>query len=91
MKEGNTTLSVPKEFAEHLRKDFSGSNDFERLENWASDIGKDSYNKDITNEDLLEAIEENQTSYNNPITIENMEDLMRRLSIDGRTGDVILE
>lgn len=28
-------LAVPKEFAEDLRSDFDGDNDFKRLRNWA--------------------------------------------------------
>jgi len=58
MKEGNTTLSVPNDFADTLRSEFNGRNDMERLENWADRHSNDSYNKDITHEDILMEIKE---------------------------------
>jgi len=71
MKEGNTTLSVPKEFAEHLREDVEGGNDYERIHNWAEEnfCSKDKVN----NEDLLEAIN-NKEGYNNSITEKELEE-----------------
>ena len=60
MKEGNTTLSVPKDFAQELREDYDGHNDLERLENWKSEESNDSYNEDITVDYVeIESIVEN--------------------------------
>jgi hypothetical protein len=56
VKEGNTTLSVPKEFADHLRDDIDGANDYQRLHNWAEENYSDSYNNSITLEDIRDAM-----------------------------------
>ena len=69
MKEGNTTLSVPKELAEHLRQDIDGRNDYERLHNWAEKEYGQSNNKDITLEEIKELLEQNSESNNNSITL----------------------
>lgn len=73
MKEGNTTLSVPKDFASRLRKDYDGHNDLERLENWKSEDTKDSYNEDITNKELLKKIKEIE-----PLTKMEVDDILQR-------------
>lgn len=77
MKEGNTTLSVPREFANHLREDVDGNNDYERIHNWAKkEFG---YKNSITNRDLDKKLQElneklndfeqkPEDSYNNSIT-----------------------
>ena len=54
-KDQQTTLAVTKEFAHTLREDFDGSNDMERLNNWAED--KYGYKDSITNEDIVEKLE----------------------------------
>lgn len=36
-----TTLSVPKVFRKHLKDNYDGHNDFERLEKWASDFSEE--------------------------------------------------
>lgn len=52
-----TTLSVSKGFAEKLRNEYEGSNDFERLENWADsrDSGDD-YKNVISLDDLDDTV-----------------------------------
>lgn len=75
MKEGNTTLSVPKEFAEHLREDVKGGNDYERIHNWAEQEYGDS--SDVSNDEILKKITELQ-GYNNSITKKDVDDVMQR-------------
>ena len=73
MKEGNTTLSVSKEFAQTLRNDYDGRNDKERLESWAKQFENDSYNKDITENWIDELAEKINQSNNNSITLTEIE------------------
>ncbi|MFB6208509.1 MAG: hypothetical protein ABEJ56_00030 [Candidatus Nanohaloarchaea archaeon] len=62
-----TTLAVPRKFADMLREGFAGSNDYERLKNWAED--EYGYKDSITNEDLMQAIEDiQQESYKDSIS-----------------------
>ena len=75
MKEDNTTLSVPKDFANKLRQDFEGSNDWQRLHNWAKDTYKQS--DSVKNEDLLQKLED-KDGYNNSITVDDIEDAVSR-------------
>lgn len=63
----NTTLSIPKDFAEHLRSEFEGSNDWQRLHNWAQETYKDN---DI--DSIVEEIKEIRESYKNSITQEDI-------------------
>ena len=75
MKEDNTTLSVPKDFADRLRQNFDGSNDWQRLHNWAEDTYK--HTDSIHNKDLLEKLDE-LDGYNNSITVDDVEDAVSR-------------
>mgnify|MGYP006275067191 CR=1 FL=1 len=60
----NTTLSVPEEFAEDLRENYEGSNDLERLENWAEQFESDSVlTEDRVREICRNVIEEEKRSY----------------------------
>jgi len=91
--EEKTTLAVPKSFATKLREEYKGSNDLGRLFNWAKEEFE--YKDSITNEDLLEAIQDRETDYNNSISIDDIQNLVEsqlsRLTIDKRSGDVMLE
>jgi len=69
MGEENTTLSVPKDFANRLRDNYRGSNDWQRLHNWAEDTYQDT--EKITNEDLAELIE-SRDSYKNDISLDTL-------------------
>jgi len=51
---GNSTLSVPKKFALRLRKDFEGSNDMERLKDWADQFSQDKEVNDLDEERVRE-------------------------------------
>lgn len=90
--DGNTTLSVPKEFADMLRKDFDGRNDIERLRQWSerNTEEKESYNNSINTEsirsdiqELKEKIDENKTKgYNNSISSDDVaEKIVKKLDI----------
>jgi hypothetical protein len=57
MKDGNTTLSVPKDFAETLRMHYNGHNDMQRLENWAENQEDNSNNNSITLTEIESAVE----------------------------------
>jgi len=57
MKDGNTTLSVPKDFAQTLRTDYDGHNDMKRLENWADSSNDSSNNNAITLTEIESAVE----------------------------------
>lgn len=75
MSDENTTLSVPKDFAETLRQDFDGSNDWQRLHNWAEDTYK--HTDSVHNKDLLEKLDDLQ-SYKNRISVDDVEDAVSR-------------
>lgn len=70
-----TTLAVSKQFAENLREDYDGRNDMERLHQWAEE--QFGYNDSITNEDLMEAIQDIEAeSYNDSIDIDEIRDVV---------------
>lgn len=92
-------MSVPKDFAENLREQYDGTNDWQRLHDWAE---KTYYKNSITNEDIVAKIQElneklddfeqkPDQSYNDSITVEDIESVIQRMTIDRRTGEVILE
>jgi len=75
MSDENTTLSVPKDFAENLRQDFDGSNDWQRLHNWAEDTYKNNDKVDCA--DVLDKLD-GQESYKDSITVDDVEDAVSR-------------
>lgn len=75
----NTTLAVPKEFAETLREEYDGRNDRERLENWALDCFESGYKDSISNRDLMEKLEglENTVKGLEALTREDIDAVLR--------------
>ncbi len=57
MEEEETTLRVPKDFAEHLRNDVDGHNDYKRLQNWKNNDTEESYTDCINLNDIEDAVE----------------------------------